>query len=93
MSHKNYNSLNDIKINDFEIGLCPICNARLTSEKCPAEHMTDTYIQWQAVWFAVEQNRNVADEMKLIDPRTQQEKDLDEWQAEVSVTRLSDRPV
>lgn len=71
---RRYNALNDIKINYYEIGMCPLCCRRLTAGKCPPEHITPEYIKWQAVYFAVEQevyNEQQAEPVEeLLDPPT-----------------------
>jgi hypothetical protein len=53
MTSRRYNSLNDIKINDLEIGLCPVCCRRLTAE---CEHQkTIEREEWYAAHIVAEQ--------------------------------------
>lgn len=48
-----YNSLNDIEIDDLKIGLCPVCNKRLTAE---CGHSTTIESQeWLAAHIVAEQ--------------------------------------
>ena len=46
-----YNSLNKKQVNDLSIGLCPICNARLTAE---CEHRTQESEEWLAAYIVAE---------------------------------------
>ena len=51
---KGYNSLNDMKVDDRSLGICPVCNMRLTAE---CEHvMQDEESQmWLAAYIVAEQ--------------------------------------
>jgi len=53
---KGYNSLNSIRINNFEIGICPVCFRRLTSE---CRHRTDESEQWYAALIVAETNTDI----------------------------------
>lgn len=66
-----YNSLNDTEIDDMKIGLCPICNKRLTAE---CEHSTTIESQeWLAAHIVAEQElyneRHPADVAQEIESR------------------------
>ena len=51
---KGYNSLNDIKTNPYEIGICPICSVRLTHG---CEHSQNQLAQeWLAAVIVAEQD-------------------------------------
>ena len=50
---KGYNSLNDVKTNPYEIGICPICSVRLTHG---CEHSQSQLAQeWLAAVIVAEQ--------------------------------------
>lgn len=49
---KGYNSLNDIPVNFYEIGLCPVCSRRLTAE---CEHRNEQSEVWYAAQILAEQ--------------------------------------
>ncbi len=66
-----YNSLNDTEIDDMKIGLCPICNKRLTAE---CGHSTTIESQeWLAAHIVAEQElyneRHPADVAQEIESR------------------------
>ena len=46
-----YNPLNNKQVNDLSIGLCPVCNARLTAE---CEHRTQESEEWLAAYIVAE---------------------------------------
>ena len=55
---KGYNSLNDIKTNPYEIGICPICSVRLTHG---CEHSQSQLAQeWLAAVIVAEQDGYLA---------------------------------
>jgi hypothetical protein len=86
-----YNPLSTVKINDFEIGICPVCNRRLTAE---CEHRSEESELWYAAQILAE--HTLANELwhkKHADPRTAEQIAMDEWQAETEATRESDYPV
>lgn len=83
---KGYNSINDIKINDLELGMCPVCNRRLTAE---CEHRDENSEEWYAAYLIVEQqmandklpskitdSRSPAETRDEIDPRIKQQSDI-----------------
>ena len=95
MGHKNFNYMTKVSLNHFEIGMCPICGNRLTAEKCPPDHMTDEYIAWYAAQILAEQEL-YTDGLPAVlepaaDPRTAEEKALDEWQADCKQTEFGSR--
>ena len=49
---KGYNSLNNIPVNFYEIGLCPVCSRRLTAE---CEHRNEQSEVWYAAQILAEQ--------------------------------------
>ena len=66
-----YNSLNDTEIDDLKIGLCPVCNKRLTAE---CGHSTTIESQeWLAAHIVAEQElyneRHPADVAQEIESR------------------------
>ena len=92
---RRYNSLNDLLIDDLSIGLCPVCNERLTAE---CEHRNEESEVYYAALALAEQT--LADEKwkrKHADPRTPEQIALEEWQAEwddtYNDTRQSGHPV
>jgi len=92
-----YNSLNDTEIDDIKIGLCPVCNKRLTAE---CGHSTTIESQeWLAAHIVAEQElyneRHPADVAQDItpDPRTADQIELDRWQDETTATRGADYPL
>jgi len=104
---KGYNSLNGYRINPLEIGICPVCCRRLTSE---CQHRTDESEQWYAALIVAETNTDItpceADRLhaalvtaennpqhNLTDPRAPAEIVDDVYAAEVEATRASDYPI
>ena len=62
---KGYNSLNDIVVNDLELGMCPVCCRRLTAE---CEHRTEESEVYYAALILAE--HSLAVEKMTSDPRT-----------------------
>ena len=89
-----YNSLSEIEVNDLKIGLCPICNKRLTAE---CEHRTEESEIWLAAHILAEQTLSGEkwdkEHPEFSDPRTDDEIALDQWQDETEATRMSDYPI
>ena len=93
-----YNAVNDTTIDDLSLGLCDICNVRLT---VGCEHSQRIeYQEWLGVYLAAEEMAHPVDVAQrlereidaILDPRTPEQIALDEWQAESALTRESDRP-
>ena len=85
-----YNSLSEIEVNDLKIGLCPICNKRLTAE---CEHRTEESEIWLAAHILAEQTLSGEkwdkEHPDFSDPRTDEQRNFDEWQAETEATLKS----
>jgi RNA polymerase subunit RPABC4/transcription elongation factor Spt4 len=61
---KGYNSLNDMKTNPYEIGICPICSVRLTHG---CEHsQTQTAQEWLAAVIVAEHEAATPEPVQLV---------------------------
>ena len=85
-----YNSLNEISVNDFALGMCPVCCRRLAAE---CEHRTAESEEWYAAQILAE-NLLASEkyQSKLIaDPRTVKDIEFDEmaadWEAQKTELR------
>ena len=82
---KGYNSLNDLKTNPYEIGICPICSIRLTHG---CEHsQTQLAQEWLAAVIVAEQEKVKFVWNEPADPRTTAEREQDEAGADLLATQ------